>query len=78
MKEFSRIKIPTLAVFGSCDDGITKTAEDHLNYLEKRTSSEKFGQIIIKDADHGFTGYEKQLANKIVSWLKRLKNANRI
>ena len=73
LKEFSMIRKPILVIFGSKDKGLTKSAAEHLKILKSRTSSKKFDGLIVKNADHGFKDYEDKIANKIISWLRRIK-----
>ncbi|MBI2579433.1 MAG: DUF1749 domain-containing protein, partial [Candidatus Aenigmarchaeota archaeon] len=51
IKLFSRITCPILAIFGSKDKFLTKTAEEHLKILKERTASQNFSSVIVKNAD---------------------------
>lgn len=73
LKEFSKIKTPILAIFGSKDDSLVKSAKKYMEILERDTNSKSFNWFVVKNADHGFTGKEDQTAKIVVDWLERLK-----
>jgi pimeloyl-ACP methyl ester carboxylesterase len=72
LKEFSTIKKPILAMFGSKDENAIKPVSEYMRILEKNTGSAKFEYSIIKNTDHGFDGKEKEAASIMVNWLKRI------
>ena len=72
MEIFRKIMCPVLAGFGSKEQHATKPVKEHLEILRKCSSSQKFDSFIIKDANHNFTGKEKELAEEIRRWLVTL------
>ena len=64
---FKLVKKPSLVVYGDKDEyawgDVPKVVEILKNYQPK------FEYNIIKDADHGFTGKNEELAKVIVDWL---------
>jgi pimeloyl-ACP methyl ester carboxylesterase len=71
MQIFSKIRCPIFVIFGSKEKYRVKPVNEHFKILERRTKSLKFKYALIKGADHGFTGKEKELAKEIGRWLKR-------
>ena len=67
-RHFKSIKKPSLAVYGDQDEyawgNVPRVVETLKRYQPK------FTYKIIKGADHGFKGREKQLANIVTNWLK--------
>lgn len=67
-RHFKSIKKPSLVVYGSQDEyawgDVPRVVEILKRYQPKITYK------IIKGADHGFRGREKQLANTVANWLK--------
>jgi len=70
--EFSRIKEPVLAVFGSKEQYEIKPVKEYMKILKKNSNSRHFNSLIINGADHGFNGKENELADSVVKWLKDL------
>lgn len=68
--EFKTINKPTLVVYGEKDEYCYGKVRECVRILKKECSHpEKFEFKIVKGADHGFTGYEKELAKTISSYL---------
>ena len=65
---FKSIKKPTLVVYGDKDEWAWGDVPKIVNILKREQPS--FQYNIIKDADHGFSGKEKELGNIIANWLK--------
>ncbi len=65
MWEFSKIRIPVCAVFGSIDEAMVKPAREYMNILGKRTNSRMFVPIVMKGSDHSFSGHETELAKEV-------------
>ncbi|MFH0875730.1 MAG: alpha/beta fold hydrolase [archaeon] len=65
LSELKSIKIPILAVFGSKDD-YQKNPNDKLKALEEKTKCET---LLIKDANHWFSGTENLIASEICKWI---------
>ena len=69
-KEFKTINKPTLSIFGEADEYSPAPIIDCVEILKKECPDPKlFTFKIIKAADHGFTGKEKELAEVIANWL---------
>lgn len=72
LKEFSSVKEPILAIFGSKEEHALKPVKKYMEILQKNTNSRKFDYRIIKNANHGFDDKEKELASSVAAWLKTL------
>lgn len=72
LKEFGKIKVPVLAIFGSDEENSTKDVAKCLDLLEKSSASRSFSKKIIPGADHSFHGKEKALSSAISAWISRL------
>jgi len=64
---FNSIKKPTLVVYGEKDEYQYGDVPKVVNILKEQKP--KFTYKIIKDADHGFTGKQMELAKIVVDWL---------
>jgi pimeloyl-ACP methyl ester carboxylesterase len=73
LKEFSAIKEPILAVFGSEEQYALKPVNVYMNILAKNTNSKLFTPLIIKGANHGFDGHEKALARESINWIRKIE-----
>ncbi len=69
LKEISTIDCPTLAVFGSKDKH-EQNAEEKLNILKKKIKNCDIK--LMKNCEHKFVGFEKQLSKSIINWLKTI------
>ena len=72
MREFSKIKIPICAVFGSEDESIVKSAEEYFRILKERTNSRDFVHATVSGAGHSFRGYEGKVSDIIADFAFRL------
>ncbi len=69
-RQYKTIDKSTLVVYGEHDEYCYGDAAKCVNILKKECPDKKlFTFKIIKGADHGFTGKEKELAETIVRWL---------
>ncbi len=68
MKEFIKIKIPILAMFGSNE----KFAEHCLGTMAGKTNSRLFESHIVKGAAHRYCGQESKAADIISDFVKKL------
>lgn len=69
-REYKSINKPTLVVYGENDEYCHGDARSVIDILKKEAPIPKrFEFKIIEGADHGFDGYEDQLAELIASWL---------
>lgn len=67
---YKKIKKPTLVAYGEFDKYCYGDVPKCVEILKRRCPDEKlFNYKIIKDADHGFNGKEKELAEIITNWL---------
>ncbi|MBU6447923.1 hypothetical protein KGQ24_03745, partial [Patescibacteria group bacterium] len=70
-RHFKSIKKPSFVVYGSKDEYSYGKVPQIVSLLKQQcTAPDKFKFSIIKGADHGFTGKERELAEQIVEWLK--------
>ena len=68
----SKIKLPVLDLYGSDDlKSVLDTSELRTAAAEK-AGNERYSQIIIKNADHFFTGKEKDLIRWASDWMGQL------
>jgi pimeloyl-ACP methyl ester carboxylesterase len=72
LKEFSSIKVPILAIFGSKEEYKTKPVERCLKILEEKTNSKSFSRLIIPGATHSFVKKEDEFAIPMMKWLKKI------
>jgi len=69
-REYKSIKKPTLVVYGEKDEYCYGDVERIVDILKQKAPSKNlFDFEIIENADHGFNGYEKDLAKVIAKWL---------
>ncbi len=68
-RHYKSINKPTLVVYGEKDEYAWGNVQRVVDILKKQQP--KFEYKIIPDADHGFHGKEKDLAQTIVTWLKK-------
>ncbi len=72
LKEFSSIKIPILAVFGSKEEYKDRDVFEYMRILERKTISKNFTYKIIKDANHSFNNKENELLKYTNEWIMRV------
>lgn len=70
LRLFSKIKVPTLIVFGDQDEFVDVPLDEFLSIFAHNTKNRAFSGTIIKGADHSFSGKEEELARALVSWIK--------
>lgn len=63
----SKITIPALTVMGRKDDALVVPIEETMERVKKAMLNST--QVILGDADHGYNGYEQQLADTIKDWI---------
>lgn len=64
---FNSITKPSLVIYGEKDEYAWGDVPKIVEILKKQQPN--FTYEIIKDADHGFTGYKEKLAELIINWL---------
>ena len=68
----SKIRVPTLSLMGMKDDAQLVPIEEALEKITKAlTNSPKAESYILGDADHGYNGYEQQLADELLKWIQK-------
>ncbi len=72
LSEFSRIKAPVCALFGSEEQYADRAVEEYLQILADRTNSSNFRGIIIEGANHSFWELEKEAALAVAGWLREI------
>lgn len=71
-QEFSQLDIQTLVMYGEQDEYVRFAMNDIMTLLKTHNSRAEYD--VIPSADHGFEGYEKILAERILSWVKNIEN----
>ncbi|NTU66887.1 MAG: alpha/beta fold hydrolase [Candidatus Moranbacteria bacterium] len=67
----SRITIPAYTVMGRKDEALVIPVEETMERTKRSLSnSPKAGTHILGDADHGYRGYEQELADVLSLWMK--------
>jgi len=66
---FKSIKKPSFVIYGDKDQYLLNGIEDIIETLKAKQPN--FDYKIIKGADHGFNGYEKELSRAVALWLKK-------
>lgn len=71
-KELNSVHVPIAVVFGSRDEYLTRVAKELVRiFWQNARQTKSFSGIIIKGADHGFRGKEKELTREIIKFIKR-------
>lgn len=70
-KEYKSINKPTLVIYGELDKFCYGKPKECVEILKKNTINKNpFRFEIIKNADHGFSGKEKELSKLVANWLQ--------
>ena len=70
-KELQSIRAPLAIIFGSQDECLDRPAQRIIDIFRAHTlSTQSLSGAIIKGADHGFKGKEKELTREIIRWIK--------
>jgi alpha-beta hydrolase superfamily lysophospholipase len=72
-KHFNKVKHPILAIFPSDDFSIGVKSSKALSMLSERTVSKSFHSAVIRDTIHNYASKEKELATRIISWLRHFE-----
>ena len=72
LTEFSSIRTPVCAVFGSEEEYRDRDVGEYLDILSRKTGSRNYRGIVIEGANHSFTGHESELAIQINAWLNEV------
>ncbi len=71
-KELRNIRVPIAVIFGSRDECLDRPAQRIIDIFRANVPLAKsFSGVIIKGADHGFRGKEKELAQEIMRWITK-------
>jgi len=71
----SKINVPMLAIMGSKDNVIIRSAEDDLKLIKsKATGCSDFSYKVIEGAEHRYMSKGKELADEIVNWIQSIMN----
>ncbi|MFA4937077.1 MAG: alpha/beta fold hydrolase [Patescibacteria group bacterium] len=72
-KELASVRAPILVLIGERDEYLDRSPQNFVNiFKSKAVKTKKFVGQIIKSADHGFYNKEKNLAEAIVNWIKKI------
>ncbi|MEM0201101.1 MAG: alpha/beta fold hydrolase [Candidatus Micrarchaeaceae archaeon] len=72
LKEFSSIKIPIFVIFGSKEQYKDRDVSEYMNILKIKTKSKYFCYKIIKNANHSFYNYEKELTKNVKNYILKI------
>jgi len=68
----SKITIPTCAIMGKKDDALVVSIDETMNRIKGALlNSSRVETNILGNADHGYNGYEQELADALVSWITK-------
>ncbi|MDO8460537.1 MAG: DUF1749 domain-containing protein [Nanoarchaeota archaeon] len=71
-KTLEKINIPMLSIFGTNDDGIVTDPYESNNLIEKKAiNCPKFTGQVIKGAQHDYEGFEKDVVNIVLAFLRK-------
>jgi alpha/beta superfamily hydrolase len=66
----SKITIPSCAIMGKKDDALVVSIDETMGRIKAALiNSPKVETNVLGDADHGYNGYEQELADALVSWI---------
>lgn len=71
MVEFSRVRVPVLAIFGERDEYAAKRPVRYLELLAENTSSANFTGVVLKGSTHGFFKKEAELGSVVGNWIMK-------
>ena len=72
-KAMESIRTPLVVIFGSRDECLDRPAQKLIETFRAHAPLAKsFSCSIIKNANHGFKGKEKQLSHSIIYWIKSI------
>lgn len=72
LREFSSVREPILAVFGSKEQFTVKPVKKCLEILAKKSRSRAYSMAIIKGADHSFNKHYEELGDTVARWTATL------
>ncbi len=72
LREFSKVKIPVLAVFGSREQYRLKPVKKYMQILERKTGSRMFDYAIINGARHSFEKHEDETVSAVSAFVMKI------
>jgi pimeloyl-ACP methyl ester carboxylesterase len=73
LKVFGNITNPLCVILGEQDDSVDRPAFVIKTAYDKKAHAKHYASIIIKDADHGFKGKEKEFGKEILKFIETIK-----
>ncbi len=71
------IRVPLAVVFGQRDEHLDRRARELVDlYRQKAVRTLRYDRAVIKAADHGFRGHERELAAFVVKWIRIVSRDN--
>lgn len=71
-KELKSVRVPIAVILGSKDEYLDRKPEALLGIFKKNAiRSQSFSGIIIRGANHGFHKKERELAQRIITWVNK-------
>lgn len=71
-QEFASLDIPTLVIYGALDEYVHFPMDKVIALLKTHNPNAEYD--LISDANHSFDGYEKILAERILTWINNIKS----
>ena len=72
LSTFEKIKAPLLVIFGGADEHADRSVREIRSAFDAHARSSVYKSVVIDNADHGFTGKEKELGESIIGWVAAL------
>jgi len=73
LESLGKIKVPAYTIMGRKDTALATGIEEMMRRIEVAMVSSKHVKTeILGDANHGYIGYEQQLAEKLLEWINQV------
>lgn len=72
LKVFGNITKPLLILLGELDESLDRPAFVIKSVYDNKTHAKRYASVIIKDADHGFKGKEKEFSKEIIKFIEQI------
>lgn len=69
MRAWRRLRVPVLVLFGTREEYACLPPREMIRRLAERTASPDFESVLIRGADHGFHGREREVCGEIARWI---------
>lgn len=69
-EELNNIEVPLFMRWGNSNEMIEQSADDLVNFMNRKITNENKDINFIDGADHGYTGKEEVLASQIINFIK--------